>query len=70
MNLRQIDDLEEAVNCLFNNTSGENNEYQVFMHKGVGGNDFTPVVVESLSGEELIDILERKALFKKDENNA
>lgn len=61
----KIDDHETIINYLFNNTGGYDNEYAIYERNRVVHDMFNVIDISSMSACELIDMLERTALYKK-----
>ena len=64
----KIDDYETIINYLFNNTGGYDNKYAIYRRNRVVPDMFDAVDISSMSACELIDTLERTALYRKVEN--
>ena len=61
----KIDDYETIINYLFNNTGGYDNRYAIYKRNRVVPDMFDVIDISSMSACELIDMLERTALYKK-----
>ena len=63
-----IEDYEEIIGCLYHNKNGCINEYTVYKRNDFVSDLMEEVDITSMSGEELIELLYKKPLYKKVRN--
>ena len=61
----QIDDYETILNCLYNNPNGYENKYTIYKRNNIISDIMEEVDVSSMRGEEVVDLIYRKPLYRK-----
>ena len=63
----QVDDYEIILRCLYNNPNGYENKYKLYKRNTFVSDIMEEVDITSMSGEEVVDLVIRKPLYKKQE---
>ena len=61
----QIDDYETILNCLYNNPNGYENKYTIYKRNNIISDIMEEVDVSSMRGEEVVELIYRKPLYRK-----
>lgn len=61
----QVDDYEDILNCLYNNPNGVENRYTLYKRNGMVSDMMEEVDISSMSGEDVVDLIYRKPLYRK-----